>query len=200
MKNFFLLVFIGAAVATLSSIMAQPPGAAPPGAGDTNLSSSDGLKARSIELERIKREADKQGKSSAMSADIESKFPQIRKDFEGMQIAESAIIKAYTTGDKINYKLIEISAKEVNKSAKHLNSNLFAPDLEKEKPRADAVKPKELKEMIMELDKAIGGFLSSKMFINLKAVDVEVAKKARKDLFDVIDISSMLADSVSKMK
>ncbi len=59
MKKFILLIFVLFAASVFSNLHAQvtPAGAgAPAGAGDKNLG-DDGIKMRSIEMERIKREA-----------------------------------------------------------------------------------------------------------------------------------------------
>lgn len=207
MKKIILSIVIMALMAGFSAVAAQPPGVVPAGAGDKNLG-DDAIKTRSIEMERMKREAEKQG--SVMNSDIASRFSDIKKDFEAIQIAESAIIKAYTTGEKIDYKLLDVAAQEVSRSAKRLDQNLFAAKVEtkkekskgakSEKPEEEATKQESLKEIIMQLDKHIGEFVSSKMFQNLLAVDVEVAQKSKQDLTMIIKLSNKISKEAAESK
>ena len=119
-----MLIF---AASIFSNIYAQ---VTPPGAGDKDLR-DNGIRMRSVEIERIKREANKGGaQDSLINVEIESKFKQIKEDFEGIQISQAAIVKAYTTGSKIDYALIETSAKGVNKSAKRLDRSIFVEEIE----------------------------------------------------------------------
>lgn len=166
------------------------------------------IKMRSVELERIKRDSEKANSTStpAINSKIETKFPEIKEDFEGIQISESAIIKTYTTDKKIDYALMEISANDINKRAKRLASNLFAEPVKKkedskdDKSKETTEKPKTLRDMIIELDNAIGSFLSSKIFGNLKVVDPEVAVKTHSDLMLIQELSEKVSAEAKKLK
>jgi hypothetical protein len=187
-----------------------PAGAGTPaGGGDRNL--SDSLrKMNSIELERVKRESQRPTEAnSAIHSKAQSKFSQIKEDFEGIQIAESAIIKTYTTDKKIDYALIEISAGDIIKRAKRLDSNMFAEPLASKDETAESEhkdekekteKPKSLKELIVDLNNAIGSFVSSPIFGNLKVVDPKVAVKAREDLVMIEEISEKISAEAKKLK
>jgi hypothetical protein len=204
-KNFMLVVslMIGSALLTSGQVTpitpAVPDNASP---SDTNV------KMRSAELERIKRDADKPSATTApaMNSKIETKFPEIKEDFEGIQISQTAIIKTYTTDKKIDYSMIEISADNINKHAKRLDANLFDETIKKkesakdEKDKAGTEKPKSLRDLIVELDNAIGSFVSSKIFANLKVVDSEVALKTRNDLTLIQDLSEKLSAEAKKLK
>lgn len=199
MKKNIISIFLVLAAAAYSSALAQPPtgGSTPGGASDNNLR-DDNIRMRSVELDRIKKEAAKQDptKFAATNSKIESKFPEIQEDFEGIQIAQTAIITAYTTGKTIDYKLIASSAKEISKRAKRLDSNLFLVVFDvgaaKTDKTAEAKKPT-IRDMIVELDNSIGDFVTSKIFSNLKVFDPEVAKKTRIDLAHVIQASNAVA-------
>jgi hypothetical protein len=204
MKKVVISVFLIFAAAAASNLIAQrvPAGAGTPaGGGDRNLAGDD-IKARSIEIERMRQEAVRSEAATfaPINKDISVKFPQIKEDFEGIQIMEAAIIKAYTTGKLIDYNLIEISADGILKRGKRLDANLFAPEAEtKTEPPADAKsnekadKPKSTRDLIVALDTAIGSFVSSKIFGNIKVIEPEVAIKTRKDLLDVLALSEKLS-------
>lgn len=219
MKKLNLAILFLLSLSVAGSILGQtstpatpgaPAGAGPPaGGGDRNL--SDSLrKMSSIEMERMKREAQRPTeKNSAIHSKAQSKFPQIKEDFEGIQIAESAIIKTYTTDKKIDYSLIEISAGDIIKRAKRLDSNLFAEPLadkeeavdDKDKANTEKTeKPKSLKELIVDLDTAITNFVSSPIFGNLKVVDPKVAVKTREDLVLIREISEKISAEAKKLK
>jgi len=211
MKRFIVSVSLVLFAAAFSGVFAQatPAGAgAPPGGGDKNLS-GDGIKMRSVELERIKREAQIEEAASfaPINSNISAKFPQIKEDFEGLQILEAAIIKAYTTGKTIDYGLIETSADGISKKAKRLDTNLFAANVESkenksqnDKSKEDAEKKKSIRDLIVGLDTAIGDFVSSKFFGNIKVIEPEVAIKTRTDLLSVLRLSEQLSIAAQQLK
>ncbi len=218
MKKIIITVFLIFLASADSSVFGQntpTPGApagvgTPAGAGDKNLS-EDLRKLRSVELERVKREAEKSGKSTtitapAINSKVETKFPEIKEDFEGMQISQTAIIKTFTTDKKIDYALIEISADNINKHAKRLDANIFVEIVKKkesatdETPKDTPEKTKSMRDMIVELDNTIGNFVTSKIFANLRVVDPEAATKTRDDLVLIQELSEKIAADAKKLK
>ncbi len=198
MKKSLLSILLIFAASIFSNIYAQ---VTPPGAGDKDLR-DNGIRMRSVEIERIKREANKGGaQASLINVEIESKFKQIKEDFEGIQISQAAIVKAYTTGSKIDYALIETSAKDVHKRAKRLDRSIFVEDIEIEGDKKGKEEKKiTIRDMIVELDNMIGSFVSNQMFANLKVVDQTVAKGAKADLNKIIKLSEKLSQESGKMK
>ena len=200
-KIIFSILLIGM-TAVFSNLFAQRE--TPAGAGDTNLADNN-IKMRSVELERIKREAVQAEAASfaPINTKLSAKFPQIKEDFEGIQLLEDAIIKAYTTGKTINYNLIESAANGINTKAKRLDSNLFA-DTKKEKEdvttKKDPEKVKPVRDLIVELDNTIGSFVKSKIFGNIKIIEPEVAIKTRTDLLNILQLSEKLSAEAKKMK
>ncbi len=201
MKKIILSILVILAASTFSNVFGQRE--TPGGAGDKNLG-DDGIKLRSVEIERIKREADKSNASSfaPINTEIKAKFPQIKEDFESVQLLQAAIIKAYTTGKTIDYGMIETSAEGINKKAKRLDANLFASKIEKksDNSKAKETKIKSVKVLIVELDNSIGSFVSSKIFGNINVVDPVVALKTRTDLVKIMDLSDQLSKEAGKMK
>jgi hypothetical protein len=200
MKKIILSVFFVLAASVFSNVFGQ---LAPAGAGDKSLADND-IKLRSVELDRVKRDANKSDPAAfaPINAEIKAKFPQIKEDFETVQILEAAIVKAYTTGKNIDYGLIQTSAEGINKKAKRLDSNLFASKLEKQddKAKEKTEKQKSIKELIIALDNSIGSFVSSKIFGNVNVIDSAVAVKTRTDLVKILDLSDKLSKEAKKMK
>jgi hypothetical protein len=176
----------------------------PAGAGDSNLSDNN-IKLRSVELERIKREAEKTAKVRRDDG-VELNFSMIKNDFEGIQKEQSNIIAGYQSVGDIDYKKIKDSSNKMTEMAVRLKSNLFLPAADKESntkaeenPATDANK-KSVRNLIVDLDNAIGSFVSNTMFQNLKAIDPELSKKAQADLNNIIKLSSDLWLESKKMK
>ena len=197
-KTFIFLIAFVFSAAISSNICAQQ--VAPPGAGDKDLADKN-IKTRSIELERIDREARKNGSSATTVEDrLAVKYAEIKADFEQIQLSQDAVIKAYQSAGKIDYAAIGKSALEINKSAVRLNSNLFpAPPIEdgkaekEEKDEKKEAKPaKSVRDLIVDLDNTIGSFAASKMFQNLRVVEPSVAEKTKLDLEKIIELSASL--------
>jgi hypothetical protein len=125
MKKIILATFL--ILIGTSFILAQttaPPGVGTPaGAGDRNLGEND-IKLRSIELERIKREAEN---TATLRRDdgVELNFSVIKNDFEGIQKEQSEIIAGYQSGAAIEYKKIHNSSGKMTEMAIRLKANLF---------------------------------------------------------------------------
>jgi hypothetical protein len=202
MKNTFFSICLVLGMALFSSVFGQVTPITPSVADNASPSDTN-IRMRSAELERIKREADA-ASYSAINKQAQTKFPQIKEDFEGIQISESAIVKTYTSDKKIDYALIEISANDINKRAKRLEENLFAEMVKKEEPKEGKTKKDEkektVRDLIVELNNAIGSFVSSPIFGNLKVVDSKVAVKTRDDLNLVKSLSEKLSAEAKKLK
>lgn len=206
MKKVILSMFLVLATGVLSNVLCQgaPPGAGTPaGAGDKNLG-NDNIKARSVEMERVKQDAEKIEAAAVapINNKIVSNFPEIKEDFEGIQVVDDAINKAYTKDKTINYLEIATFANEINMKARRLDSNIFeGKQANKEnKPEASVEKPKTIRDLIVELDTMIGRFVTSKIFVNLNVIEPEVAITTRADLHAIIELSEKLSMSAREMK
>ncbi|MGI8467400.1 MAG: hypothetical protein ACR2N3_03000 [Pyrinomonadaceae bacterium] len=209
MKKTIILTIILLATAAFSNVSAQiiPP---PPGAGDRNLG-DDGIKSRSVELERIERDAkkdsnDKNNKAAQNSKNnqpedkLAAKYDEIKADFEQIQKSQDAVINAYKTADQADYAEISKSALEINKSAERLDTNLFPPPSAKKAAKKDDEKseketktPKSVRDLIVDLDNTIGSFSTSPMFQNLRVVEPKVSEKTQTDLKKIIELSAALS-------
>ena len=202
----FFVLMVCAVFAASGQAHAKTTGTSPE-AGDKSIGENP-IRIRSVEMQQMKRALEKMDQDPAptINSKVESKFPEIKEDFEGIQTSEAAIIKTYTTDKTIDYRLIEISANDINKRAKRLDVNLFAEevtkreDAEDEEPPASLEKTKSVRDIIVALDNAIGSFSSSKIFGNLKVIDPEVAIQTRADLTKIQELSEALAKEAGKLK
>jgi hypothetical protein len=185
----------------------------PPGAGDKDLRDTD-VKRRSIEMERVERDARKgSGKNAkntpAKNEDpLAAKYEEIKTDYEQIQLMQDAVVKAYQTGSKIDYAQIGKSAREMNRSASRLNSNLFPLSLdekeeakkeEKDKAETERKPAKSVRDLIIELDNTIGSFAASPMFQNLRVIEPKVSAKTKLDLEKIAELSRLLEAEARKM-
>lgn len=211
MKNFIYSICLILGAALLTSLLGQPPPSAkpatqPPPRPNPPSNPRDNLLVRTAGFEMLRREAERADaeRFGRINTEIITKFPEIKEDFEAIQILEAAIIKGYTTGKTIDYNLVEISANEINRHAKRLDSNLFFAETEKEKKERKSAAKKEntrgIKNLIIDLDNAIGSFVSSQIFGNLKVIEPEVAVSTRNDLFKIRTLSQKLAAEAKKLK
>ena len=221
MKKTFVLTVVILTAAAFSTVSAQ---VTPAGAGDKDLRDTN-VKGRSNELERIKRAAQKPEKrakdaapgtvNAAETEDVlAAKYEEIKMDYEQIQSSQDSIIKAYQSGDKIDYVQIGKFSSEIGKSATRLNSNLFPPPVVKntdakkvessnqkkvEKAEKEMKNPKNVRDIIVELDNTIGSFATSPMFQNLRTVDPAISEKTRLDLEKIIELSGLLGAEAQKL-
>lgn len=210
----FLAVFFALLLAP--SVTAQQPGApagaAPAGGGDKNLQIDD-AKMRSMELERVKKDAEKpEAKNQPAQQPLPaSNFEQIKKDFESIQRLQDDIVAAYSGSKDIDYKRISGDASLMNESAVRLDANLFPPtpvkpDKKKDKKAAEETVaapteftlPPDVKSIIVEQDNTISAFVSNPMFTNAQVFNQNNNAKAHADLLKLVKLSSALQQASSK--
>ena len=196
-----LLLAVGAVVAATSLSPALAQRTPPPGASDKNLRGEiDGARGRSNEMERVKRDAEKPGKKAEKSS--EDKFPQIKEDFERIQIVNGEVLQAATPPGGPDYARLSAAAEEVRRRATRLKSNLF-PQESEEKQKAggggDQDQPS-LKSLLSALDAALARFVGSPIFRNTQVVNPQESAEARRDLEEVIKLSTQIVKESGKMK
>lgn len=201
MKVVLQSIFIALSLPAAGIVLAQaPPPPAPPPPPSTPVLRDDDIRLRSVELEKVKREAQKSNvkdKSTDANNGIESKYDEIKEDFEGMQLSQQQIIKAYSTGEKIDLETIKSAADKITGHAIRLNLNLFAIKL-KDDDRSGEDSTKTLRNLIVDLDNAIGDVVTSEIFKNLRVIDQPAAEKTQADLTRVAEISQQLSKKAEK--
>jgi hypothetical protein len=197
-KRLLLAAVVSFASALLFPAAARAQVGPPPGAiGDKNLrDEADPTRARSVEMERVKRDADKPEDKAAPS------FPQIMEDFERIQIINSDVLQAGAPGSAPDYRRISEAASEIKKRAARLSSNLFPPETEKQSKgkNEEAEEPQDLKSLLSAVDGAIISFVNNPIFQNTKVVNPEDSAKARRDLDKVIKLSTRISKEADKLK
>jgi hypothetical protein len=180
-------LFLGAIVVLLSALgsfaNAQGPPSDSPGTSPKDRSIED--KYRSDEIERVKREAE------TPEYRVAARFPQIKQDFERIQLINSERLQVSVSGSKSDYRRIAEAAAEIRTRATRLKSDLFPSASREGKKQID--QPGEarddLKFLMTELDKAIIKFVHNPMFQNIKVVNPQDSTRAERELRKIIEFA-----------
>ncbi|HLA12692.1 MAG TPA: hypothetical protein VJ023_19055 [Pyrinomonadaceae bacterium] len=142
-------------------------------------------KYRSDEIERVRRG------TLTPRARHESRFPQIKEDFERIQMLNGDILQAISSDQGQSRARISEAAAEIHKRANRLKSNLFVSQSKGHEAEIEssALKKQALKTQLLELDKAITSFVHNPIFENTKVVNPDDSRRAEKDLQKIIDLS-----------
>ncbi|MGI8467389.1 MAG: hypothetical protein ACR2N3_02945 [Pyrinomonadaceae bacterium] len=156
------------------------------------------IKNRSIELERIEREAHKQTPPRENNA---TKFPEIKEDFEQIQKLNDNLFQLNAARAPLNYADVLKLASEINHRAARLKSNLFStePDEQKDaKNKQQIIEQPDIKILLGTLDKSISSFVHSAIFQNKNVVNSQDLLKAQNDLETVIKVSFSVKEKAKK--
>lgn len=181
-----------------SGVDAQLPRPVP--VADSEIRDNGSNRMRSIELEKVKRNANRPYQSGT-NEESSIKFDEVKKDFEDIQRLQMVVVRAYTHGEKIDYKKIKQASGEMTKRAIRLRDNLFS-DSSKSHSVVDGnanAHPKEVKDLIVQLDNAVWIFVDSPIFKDLKTVDPVASEKTNDDLSRIISLSRLLSIKAEAM-
>jgi len=183
----------------------------PAGAGDKNLEDRN-VKGRSIDLERVKRDASKSDPKDSTSGVPPLIFQEIKEDFEGLQLRQDEIRKIYSEGKQVDLSKIGAVAGLMNASATRLQRNLFPPIEEpktkkkakdqKEQPaKVDATPeplPQNIRSMIVAQDDTLAAFVVNPMFTNPQVSNFDDTAKAHAALKKLIRLTAALREMAAK--
>ena len=193
-----VILFVSAGHIAAQNIPGVPNGSA---GKDSRDEYDNGIRLRSIELERIKRESYRSAAAEKSAENRKINYSQIKKDFETVQNLQNGIIKTYVTGKQINYARISELALKLNECARRLDENLLL-FTEKAFKKSDKKisDPESVGDLIVLLDKSIGKFVTNKVFQNLNILESEDSAKAEFELQNVIRLSNVLAVQSEKQR
>jgi hypothetical protein len=183
-KQFFLATLIALSSALGSSATAQVAPSDSPGASPKDKALED--KYRSDEIERVRRGAETREHLPT------ARFPQIKEDFERIQLINSELIKGTASNARIDYERISEASGEIRKRATRLKSNLFpsASTKRTKQNEAQTEEPLDLKSLLSELDKAITSFVHDPLFANIRIVSPQDSTRAERELEKIINLSA----------
>lgn len=145
------------------------------------------IKARSIEMERIRKSSGRRARNS------ERAFPAIRRDFEKIQRLNTEKIQKRAVAGKITEKQLRRTVREIRRRSIRLDSALFRMDHGEGKQNKEFRKGVEpLGSLMIMLDNAIRQFVTNPIFRNTRVVSPDHSLKAHQDLHRVISISEAI--------
>jgi hypothetical protein len=166
---------------------------------NNEIKDTSSIRMRSIELERVKREAEKAAPDNS-AKDRQLKFSEIKNEFEMIQKLQDSIVKTYTTGKIIDLAKISDSAAELNENAIRLDKHLFvAEKKEAANPKVEEkTEQNTIPDLIVKLDKAIENFVGSKIFQNSKLINLKESQQTQLELQKIILLSDELSKEAKK--
>lgn len=196
MKNLsflLILIFVFAAkgFAQLNNTTPQAIEAARQRTMDENM--------RSAEMERVRRQVNT---DRIRAAATNERFPEIKEDFERIQITNNQSLQTASIKENPDLKIISKAAVEIKKRALRLKSNLFPvsskTDLNKENERQEQDKflKLELKTLVIQIDNAIYRLVSNNIFQNIKLVNLKDSEKAENDLEKIIFLCDVIENKI----
>ena len=195
--------FLALGFSVVSAQREAPAGASDKGPADR------GVKGRSAELERIKRDANKPDtKNQQEAATSPAKFHEIKEDFENLQLRQDEIVKAYKLGKQIDIGKIAQISDLMNKNAIRLEANLF-PKVEEKKSKKKSSVPKaaeaepaplplDLRSLIVEQDNTLASLVNNSMFVNPQIANVEDNARAHSDLKKLVRLTAAVKVEAEK--
>lgn len=192
-----VVVGIFGVIALTVSISAQ---VSPVPVTDAEVRDSTSIRMRSIEFERTKRKANEPDRTDV--ANFRSfKFAAIKEDFENIQELQSAIVKTYETGTRIDYETIADLALEMKKRATRLRANFFGiNEAADENKGSEFAERKSVRDLIIELDGTVSVFVGSPLFTEAHVISAKSTDEAKAGLERLIRLSSELHATGERMK
>lgn len=130
-------------------------------------------------------------------------YTQIREDYKQLQIVNNDLARSVEASATLDIKYIEKSVSEIKKRAVRLKENLMLPEAQKapERPRPEIGEDvRRMKSSLVVLDNLIMAFVNSSIFDQAKAVNLQAATKARRDLEEIIEMSEQIKKSSERLK
>ncbi len=129
---------------------------------------------------------------------------QINEDFKAVQVLNNSLVSALKQETQdLNYKELANVLSQLGSKASRLQEGLLLPEVEIEK--SDKLFDKvnnvqQFKDAVVEFDKVVGSFALNPIFQQKNVIDVELAKRASRDLELIIRESARLKKAAQKLK
>jgi hypothetical protein len=153
--------------------------------------SNPGIRERQFRMLEMEREAANPITPEEQKIALE----QIADDYKQIQLINNKMMGASMQAREPNYLNISQALSEIRKRANRLRNNLRLPSVEAETKDEykRAVDTAQLKSNLLTLDTSIMSFVGNAIFKNPEVVNLEEAKKARRELETIIRNSQRIA-------
>ena len=125
---------------------------------------------------------------------------EVQGDFTSLQIANNQLAEANEKNQSLDLQFVQTSVKEIRLRAERLMENLSETKVDKKEPTSIPTNQRQLKNLISLLDTVVEEFTHNRVFKEASEDDEKLAKKALKDLDQIIRLSVQLLKGVETMK
>lgn len=148
------------------------------------------------ERDNLKREMET-GPHKSNGRRNEAVTAQVKQDFEKLQAAYNRIVLAMATKESFNLNSVLAEVADVKKYSTRLKSNLALPQPEDDGKKSVAKPPADgqIEESLLSLRKHIYDFITNPLFDAPAAYKIDEARKAARDLENVIELSESIRKS-----
>jgi hypothetical protein len=125
---------------------------------------------------------------------------QVKKNFEGMQLANIDILNALASNRPLDHKQISADTSKIKRFASGLKTQLSLPVPERDEANNRQLMMQEpLRATLLQLDAFIASFVNNPIFENAGfVIDVRHSVQARRDLDNIIDISDRIRKTTAQ--
>lgn len=179
--------------------MAQQPGPPPP---VENPSPFGDLRDRQHREAALRGSEILPGKRPADPRRSQQLIDQVREDYKRLQVLRNEMVRALTSDAPLDYKRIADRSAEINKRASRLKDALALQSPEEEAKRQSApaeLNDGQLKDALVNLCNGIITFVENPMFKSPGVIDAQETTKARRLLYNIIELSGGIRKNAGKL-
>ncbi len=134
----------------------------------------------------------------------EAALPQIKEDFERIQVVNKELMTAVFTNNIVNHKQIVKATVDIGKRASRLKTNLAYPE-PLNRNNAGKSRPgnedEDIKVSLTNLDQSIMSFVMNPIFrLQQQVVESRLAIKATSDLTNIIELSDTIKKRAERLE
>ncbi|HEV8133511.1 MAG TPA: hypothetical protein VGP85_02490 [Pyrinomonadaceae bacterium] len=135
-------------------------------------------------------------KNDRKGVDAKALLAQVQEDFSKLQVANNELAEASEKREELDLHFAATTLKEIQLRAERLMENLTQSKVKRIEIGQILSDKKQLKNLIMSLDTAVGEFAHNRVFFEASPDDEKLAKKALKDLDQIIGITAQLSRAI----
>ena len=154
------------------------------------------------ELEELRRSLGKRPVRASNLRYLQAVNAQLMQDFERIQVARNAIVRAATNDKALDYRFISEVTGEIKKRASRLEDNLALPGSEEDEKSREKIElnDTQIRASLLTLCNRIESFVKSPVFETAGVIDVHHSAKASADLKSILELSGSIGKSAERLK
>ena len=142
----------------------------------------------------------KSANKNATKRDPKLVLAEVQDDFTKLQVANNELAEVNEKSQNLDLEFVEKSVKEIRFRAERLMENLTESKSKTKENTADPIDRSKLSLLISSLDSVVAEFAHNKVFKEASSDDEKLAKKALKDLDQIIQLTLQLLKGIETLK